>query len=282
MDTMTPEGLEAMVAEVLDAARAAATVAASGFRTRPNVEHKGAVDLVTEWDLRSEEVLRARLSRSFPEIGVVGEEGGAPEDSTSELTFHVDPIDGTTNFVHGHPFWCVSIGLVRRGAPILGVVVAPVLQLEWSGWIAPTGERRAERAFAKGGVIAREECRVSQTSELREALLATGFPYDRWTSPENNFDTFVAIKKKCQAIRRCGSAAIDLCLVADGTYDGYWEMKLRTWDVAAGAALVRAAGGRVTDYEGCEDGVLADGLRRLIATNGALHDQLVSEVRMTI
>ena len=116
---------------------------------------------------------------------------------------------------------------------------------------------------------------MSTTAALEDALLATGFPYDRRTSPDNNFDAFVAIKKRCQAVRRCGSAALDLCLVADGTFEGYWERKLRPWDIAAGIALVRAAGGTVTDFEG---GSACIESGHVIATNGAIHDALTSEL----
>jgi myo-inositol-1(or 4)-monophosphatase len=117
---------------------------------------------------------------------------------------------------------------------------------------------------------------VSVVGEFCDALLATGFPYDRSTSDDNNFDAFVAIKKKCQAVRRCGSAALDLCLVADGTYDGYWEKKLAPWDCVAGAAIVVAAGGRTSDYHGQQVDLLSG---QLLATNGAIHDALVSELQ---
>ena len=120
-----------------------------------------------------------------------------------------------------------------------------------------------------------EPCHVSTVQRFSDALLATGFPYDRATSDDNNFDAFVAIKRKCQAVRRCGSAALDLCLVADGTYDGYWEKKLAPWDCAAGAALVVAAGGRISDYAGGEANILSG---QLLATNGAIHDALVTEL----
>ena len=120
-----------------------------------------------------------------------------------------------------------------------------------------------------------EPCSVSQVGALGDALLATGFPYDRRTSRENNFDAFVAIKKQAQAVRRCGSAAIDLCFVGDGTYDGYWERKLHPWDLAAGAAIVRAAGGRVTTFDAAETGLLAG---NLVATNARFHEALVDAI----
>jgi len=247
----------------LEAAREAAALALAGWRTRPEAAHKGRIDLVTRFDHESETLLRARLSSSTP-YPVVGEEyGGHAASGPQEGTWYVDPIDGTTNFVHGHPFWCVSVGLYTGAAPRLGAVVAPSLGVEWT---AVVGE---------GAMRSGKPCGVSGVSQLDDALLATGFPYDRRTSRENNFDAFVAIKKKCQAVRRCGSAAIDLCLVADGTYDGYWEQKLKPWDMAAGAAMVLAAGGRVTDYLGHPSDV-AKG--HVVATNGHIHDVLVAEL----
>lgn len=265
--------LERALAAVAPAARDAARLARSGFRRPLRVEHKGDVDLVTRFDRESERLLRERLGAALPYALVGEEEGGAPSSADGTALF-LDPIDGTTNFVHGHPFWCVSVGLVERGAPVLGVVVAPALGLEWHGWVSEDGERRAYRR-GLGEAADVEECTVSTTARFEDALLATGFPYDRRTSPDNNFDAFVAIKRKCQAVRRCGSAALDLCLVADGTYDGYWEKKLRPWDIAGGAALVRAAGGRVTDYHRGPS-FLASG--HVVATNGALQEALLEEL----
>ncbi|HVJ92429.1 MAG TPA: inositol monophosphatase family protein [Labilithrix sp.] len=280
VDPRTSEGL----AHVLDVTRAAVRDAAAlvvrGFRHAKTIEHKGAVDLVTSFDRNSEALLRDRLGSALP-FAIVGEEQGGQTDN---VAFYVDPIDGTTNFVHGHPFWCISVGLVLEGQPVLGVVLSPPLGLEWSGWIAASGERRTTRRSAANAILSKagappsiveEVCAVSMTASLDESLLATGFPYDRRTSAENNFDAFVAIKQRCRAIRRCGSAAMDLCLVADGTYDGYWERKLRPWDIAGGIALVHAAGGKVTDFSGGRTSIESG---QVIATNGAIHDVLLDEL----
>ncbi len=296
-DPTSAEGLAQIQAITLAAAREAAALVLRGFRRRPSpgaepsYEHKGAVDLVTTYDRDSEALLRDRLSAAFPSFAIVGEESDDAVIARDDVpTFYVDPIDGTTNFVHGHPFWCISIGLVparsarqrEMGAPVLGVVVAPALGLELTGFRAPgiaTTTRRslldATGASTTARGVSPPPCVVSTTDRFDEALLATGFPYDRRTSPDNNFDAFVAIKKKCQGIRRCGSAALDLCLVADGTYDGYWEKKVRPWDIAAGAAIVLAAGGRVTDYDGqpCD---ITRGF--VVATNGRIHDALLAEL----
>jgi myo-inositol-1(or 4)-monophosphatase len=251
-----------LLGAALEAARMGAALAKKGWRKHPTPARKASqVDLVTQFDLDSEALLRQELTRrtAFP---IVGEEGGG--DATAQgPVWYVDPIDGTTNFVHGHPFWCVSVGLVEAGRPLLGAVVAPVLAVEWTA-VAGAQARRND-----------EVCRVSEVHAFNESLLATGFPYDRHTSADNNFDTFIAIKKQCQAVRRCGSAAIDLCLVADGTYEGYWENKVKAWDVAAGAAIVVAAGGRVSDYAGHDVDVRGG---QIVATNGRIHGTLVESI----
>lgn len=272
---MNAKDLAALVVIARDAAVAAGEVARRGFRRAVAVEHKGTVDLVTSYDRDSEALLRERLAAtSFP---VFGEEGGGSIDprAPDATGFFVDPIDGTTNFVHGHPFWNVSVGLVIEGTPVLGAVVAPMLGLAWWGFVADDGTRMARRraVLRRDDAAEEEDCRVTATRAFEDCLFATGFPYDR--SANTNFDAFIAVKKRCQAVRRCGAAALDLCLVADGTYDGYWERRLSPWDLAAGVALVRAAGGRVTDLSG-KDGVFA--LGDVIATNGVVHASLQAEL----
>jgi myo-inositol-1(or 4)-monophosphatase len=253
----------ALLRVALDAVHAAGELISKGWRRHPAAEHKGRIDLVTRFDRDSETLLREALRQGTP-FPVVGEEqGGEPASRRDAPTWYVDPLDGTTNFVHGHPFWCVSVGLMAGSAPILGVVFAPSLGVEWIGVVGREPTRNGE------------PCHVSDVAKLDDALLATGFPYDRRTSPDNNFDAFVAIKSKCQAVRRCGSAAIDLCFVADGTYDGYWERKLNAWDLAAGSAMVVAAGGRLSDYDGGEADVTTG---HVVATNGRIHDELVYEL----
>ena len=237
----------------------AGRLAQSGFRTRMRVTEKAARDLVTEFDLSAERLIRARLTALTPDIPVVGEEEGG--ESSGDRLWLCDPIDGTTNYAHGHPFWCVSIGLVQGGHPLVGAVVAPALDTRWVGYSGGPALRNGER------------CRVSSTETLEQALLATGFPRDRSKEPDSNLATFVRVKKSCQGVRRCGAAAIDLCLVADGTYDGYWERKLAGWDVAGGCAIVLAAGGRLSHLNG---GQLHFGDGHLVATNGVLHQALLA------
>ena len=276
---MKKEELERILVGARSAAYEAGALVRSGFRRDPVVEHKGVVDLVTSYDRDSETLLRARLGAAFA-FDIVGEEQGGDYHKDTPA-FFIDPIDGTTNFVHGHPFWCVSVGLVVEGQPVLGVVLAPSLGLEWYGYVAEDGARLAMRC-ARGNArkaetteVEEEPCVVSRMARFEDSLLATGFPYDRRTSEENNFDAFIAIKRRCQAVRRCGSAALDLCLVSDGTYEGYWERKLRPWDIAAGIAVVLGAGGLVTELDGGASCITSG---HVVATNGLIHAALLAEL----
>jgi myo-inositol-1(or 4)-monophosphatase len=262
-DIATFAGRSELLGIALDVAREAGKMVERGWRHGVRAEHKGPVDLVTKFDRESEKYLRDAL-HARTGFTVTGEEDGADAGKKSaddEPTWYVDPIDGTTNFVHGHFFYCVSVGLCTRNKPILGAIVAPSLHTEWTGLI---GVGTDPSIALRNG----EPCKVSAVDQFSDALLATGFPYDRRNDRDNNFDAFVAIKKSCQAVRRCGSAALDLCLVADGTYDGYWERGLKPWDVAAGAAIVTAAGGNISIY----DGTVFDVKRpEVVATNGRIH-----------
>jgi len=255
------EALELRHATAVIAADAAEIVM-QGYRRPGTIHKKGRIDLVTDFDLRSEALIVDRLSRLCPSDTIVAEE--TRHATAAGRVWYVDPIDGTTNFAHGHPFFCVSIGLYDGAQPLVGVIHAPALGIVW---MCATGTG----AFRNG-----ERCHVSQTPLLGDALLATGFPYDRATSDDNNFREFTTLKRIVRGIRRCGSAALDLALVADGTYDGYWEQKLNAWDMAAGAALIVEAGGVLNDY----DGAVGDPRNgQLIATNGKIQAALLTTIR---
>jgi myo-inositol-1(or 4)-monophosphatase len=245
-------------------------------------------DLVTEFDRAAEALLVARLAAAFPDDAVVAEEGGGRAGG-SGARWLVDPLDGTTNFAHGLPLFCVSIarelgppplgpgpkargglppsmdggagGPQSGGAVEVGVVHAPALGLTFAA-------RRGEGATLGGAPI-----RVSDEARLEHALLATGFPYDSAESADDNLAQFTALQKRAQGVRRFGSAALDLALVAAGRFDGYWEMKLKPWDLAAGTLLVEEAGGRVTGWSGGPS-VLDRGA--CVATNGRVHDALLA------
>ncbi len=251
-----------LAAIALQVAAACAKIVSAGYRTRPTVGKKGRVDLVTEFDLASERHLRTELGRLTPEIPLVAEEQGGT--CVAGLCWYCDPLDGTTNFVHGHPFYAVSIGAMADGVPVVGVVTAPELRLTWVGYQGSVSTRNAEI------------CGVSETVEIDDALFATGFPPDRSDDTRNNFATWARVKRLARGVRRCGSASIDLCLVADGTYDGYWERHLHAWDLVAGAAIVLGAGGRVTDIDGSAPQLQTG---NIVATNGNMHESLLNLVR---
>ncbi|HET7539638.1 MAG TPA: inositol monophosphatase family protein [Polyangiaceae bacterium] len=252
----SPEELAQIAFEV---AGEAAKLLYEGFRKRPTISEKGRADLVTEYDLASERLIRERLREKTPELAIVGEEQGGTPAPGNGLTWYCDPLDGTTNFAHGHFFFCVSLGVAEAGLPIAGAVVAPALATHW-------------RAFRGGPALRNDEpCRVSETSELRQALVATGFPTDRSDPATNNFSSFTRVKPLVRGIRRCGSAAIDLCLVADGTYDAYWERRLNAWDLMAGSALVLAAGGMLSALDGTPPDL---SVGNVLASNGRIHRDL--------
>lgn len=270
--TFSAARLEELLGVCTLAAEEAAAHILKGFRAPLEVEHKGRrSDLVTRFDRESEGILIRHLEKTG--LFVVGEESGGKTER-GKPTIFVDPLDGTTNFVHGHPFFCVSIGVVapvgdKDGSelPVVGVIAAPALGLTFTGACSVDGEVVVKTTRA--GV----PCRVSATETIEDGLFATGFPYDKSTSPDNNFAQFVAVKKRARGVRRCGSAALDLSLVADGTYDGYWEKKLNPWDLAGGAALVRASGGKVTGLPG---GPVDVRQGHVLATNGRVHEALAS------
>ena len=250
------------------AAHAAADLVVGAFRTRLRVEEKADKDLVTEWDRRSEDLIVKRLRAEHPDVPVVGEESHGPGTALPALAYVVDPIDGTTNFTHGHPFWCVSIGVFDGGAPVAGAMVAPALGITWKAVVDPEG--RSSIALRDGA-----PCRVSGTDELRRSLIATGFPPVRDVAPDNNFDSFMTVKRRAQAVRRCGSAAIDIAFVGDGTYDAYWERRLHLWDLAAGAAVVLAGGGTITALDG---GAPVYERGHIAVSNGLVHEALVAAI----
>ncbi len=245
-------------------AAAASAVLRAGYRSRDlGLEHKGAIDLVTRFDLESEAVVREGVRAAFGDaVQLIAEEAGGTASGDRPVLW-ADPLDGTTNFAHGHPFFAVSLGLAVGDTLLAAAVDAPALGLTWSA------------ARGHGALRATEPCRVSSTPALDQSLLATGFPYDNRTNPEANFREFAGLTRRSRGVRRCGSAALDLCLVADGTFDGYWERHLKPWDLAAGALLVTEAGGTVTALDGGPARLL-DGA--LCATNGPLHPALLAAI----
>jgi myo-inositol-1(or 4)-monophosphatase len=244
----------------LELARKAGEELRQGFGHVKQIRRKGAVDLVTEYDLRSEHLILEAIRQAFPQDAILSEEAG--QVSRGDICWMVDPLDGTTNFAHALPMFCVSIACTQAGVPALGVIYDPLRE-------------ELFQALAGGGVsLNGEALRVSETDTLPEALLVTGFPYDIRTNPRNNLDHYSRLALTSLGVRRLGSAALDLAYVAAGRFDGYWELRLNPWDWAAGALLVREAGGRVTDFRGSEEVLV--GADSLVATNGRVHGELLA------
>ena len=244
----------------VEAAIAAGRLQRSRFAGRIAVDLKGAKNLVTEVDLASEQLIVQLLLDRFPGHGILAEEGDYPGGDGTHVWI-IDPLDGTTNFAHGYPWFCVSIALQAGGETVLGVIHNPMTDELFT---AVTGIG----AFRNGCRI-----RVSERQPLAGALLATGFPYDCATDPENNFSHFIRFQKAARGIRRAGAAALDLAYLAAGSLDGFWEVKLKPWDVAAGTLLVQEAGGRVSAFDGSRYELTN---HRILASNGLIHDEMIS------
>jgi myo-inositol-1(or 4)-monophosphatase len=239
----------------IGAARSAGDLLRRRIDSIREVRHKGVVDIVTDVDLQSEREVCATLLAAFPTHSILGEEGGVHVGSEPGYRWIVDPLDGTTNYAHGFPFFCVSIGLEIDGVLTLGVAYDPNLDELFVGQLG------------RGATVNGKPAQVSATDDLAQALLATGFPYDRREFPRA-LKSFEELSLKSQAVRRAGSAVLDLCYVACGRLDGYWEHQVKPWDMAAGALIVTEAGGTISATDGSPFSV--DG-GQVLATNGLIH-----------
>jgi len=247
----------------VELARRAGGLLLDGYGHATQVRHKGAIDLVTEYDLKSEQLLVEGIRTAFPADAILSEEGGGREGEG--VRWLVDPLDGTTNFAHGLPIFSISIACVRAEELLLGVIYDP------------TREELFHTLAGVGAFLNEAPIRVSAATTLDESLLVTGFPYDIRTNPDNNLSYFNALAVRARAVRRLGSAALDLAYIAAGRFDGYWELRLNPWDWAAGVLLVREAGGRVTTFGKAEK--VLDGDATLVATNGQIHDELLAVLK---
>jgi len=246
------------LATAVEAALAAGRVHLAHFRQNPAIEKKGPIDLVTAADLAAEREFRGLIGRRFPDHVVLGEEGAAPAAGAS-CRWIIDPLDGTTNFAHGLALFCVSIALEIDGRLDVAAVFDPVAEELFTA-------ERGEGARLNGRRIG-----VSRTGVLGDALLCTGFPYSVQQDPARAVDLFGVFLGRSRAVRRLGSAALDLCYVAAGRLDGFWERGLHPWDIAAGALIVDEAGGLVTDFTGAPLDLAAG---EILATNGRVHDPM--------
>jgi myo-inositol-1(or 4)-monophosphatase len=258
------EGLKQRAREVaLDAGHRAAALLQEGFRRDLTVELKGEVDLVTEYDRRAEELIVGILREQFCDHRIEGEETGTAQKAARDApVWYIDPLDGTTNFAHHLPWYAISMGLEVAGEIEVGVIIAPEL-----GWTASA-------IRDSGATLNKKPISVSSTRDPKRALFATGFPYDR-----QRYDNTAAVGRVIRAargLRRMGSAALDCLAVACGWLDGYWELDIRPWDVAAGSLLVKEAGGHVSDLQG---GPFTAQRGEILTTNGPLHEPLVALVK---
>lgn len=220
-----------------DIAIGAGEILRRGFSRRMSIKYKGRIDPVTEFDLKSEAYIVRKLRTFFPDHDILTEEG-SDRDSSSDFRWIIDPLDGTVNFSHGFPFYCVSMALQFRGESVVGAVYDPE-RGEMFHAIKGEGARLNRRAIV-----------VSGQRNLERALLATGFSYDIATARRNNLGLFGRMSKKVQGIRRAGSAAIDICWIACGRLDGFWEMGLKPWDTAAASLIATEAGAKISRIDG--------------------------------
>jgi len=232
---------------------------------RARVTSKGDINLVTEADLAAEKFIIERIRSHYPRHGILAEESGASDgalvqEGKSEWRWIIDPLDGTTNFAHGYPCFCVSIGVERAGRMEIGVIYDPTRDELFA----------AERG--SGATLNSRPIRVSAIADLNQAMLCTGFPYDVRERPRFAIH-FANFTMKAQAVRRDGSAALDLAYVACGRFDGFWEDGLHPWDVAAGVVLIEEAGGRVTDFDDAPVDIYKP---KVLASNGKLHELMMS------
>jgi myo-inositol-1(or 4)-monophosphatase len=224
-----------------------------------SIQYKGEIDIVTEADRLSEKILVSAIRKRFPHHDILTEESEGICQG-SPYRWIIDPLDGTTNYAHGYPVFCVSIALEISGEVVLGVVFNPMLN---ELFVAQRG---------KGAFLNRKRLVVSETALLSSSLLATGFPYDIRRSPNNNIHYFIGMAVKAQAIRRAGSAALDLAYVAAGRFDGFWELKLKPWDTAAGTLMLREAGGSISDIAGNPYQISSPSI---VASNGKVHNEML-------
>ncbi len=245
----------------VELAREAGAVLREGYGRAHRPERKGRIDLVTEYDRRAERLLLDALARRFPGHAVLAEESGASPAAAAPppVRWLIDPLDGTTNFAHNYPFFCVSVAAEVAGALAAAAVYDPVRDELFAA------------AAGAGATLNGAPLRVSDIERVEDALLVTGFPYDVREHPERSLPLFTAFLVRAQGIRRDGSAALNLCYLAAGRFDGFWEGHLSPWDMAAGVLVVREAGGIVTDYAG---GPFRVDRPEILASNGRIHEEM--------
>lgn len=256
--------MQPTIEELIRLAKGAGKILKDGFGKQHEVKMKGVIDLVTEIDKQSEDYLIGRIHNMHPSDMITGEESGIHHSSGSANQWLVDPLDGTVNYAHGVPIFSVSIAYAKNGIVELGVVYDPMQDECFSAV-------RGKGAFRNDTPI-----HVSAVEEMVGAMLCTGFPYDVHTNEENNLNYFNSFVKTSQAVRRLGSAALDLCYVAAGRLDGFWELSLNAWDIAAGMLIVEEAGGVVTTMQGTPITLVPP--FSIVASTPALHPMMMKTI----
>ncbi|GAB4445282.1 MAG: inositol monophosphatase family protein [Anaerolineales bacterium] len=245
-------------------ARRAGEILRAGYNKEHKVDYKGVIDLVTEVDHQSEAFLLDEVRRDFPSHHIFSEERGVIQGNNDHI-WYIDPLDGTVNYAHQVPIFSVSIAYASNGTVSLGAVYDPM---------------RSEMFLAergKGAWLNGRPLKVSGVTELQKSLLVTGFPYDAWNTEQDNFANFVKFAKMTQGVRRLGSAALDLCYVAAGRFDGFWELALKPWDVAAGGLICEEAGGKVTNVRGEADYISPP--QSVVAAAPGIHAKMLDVLR---
>ncbi len=228
------------------------------------VSYKGRMNLVTDVDKRCDDLIVSRVKSAYPGHEILSEESGKGGADKSEWLWLIDPLDGTTNYVHGFNFFCVSIALMKNNTLLAGAVYDPMRDELFSA------------AKGTGAFLNHKRIEVSGIGRIDKALLSTGFPYGFGNSVKQNINNFVKLMKESQAVRRPGSAALDLCYVASGRFDGFWEMELHPWDTAAGVLVVKEAGGRVSNFK---NELFNPFMNQIVATNRKLHKKILDVLR---
>ncbi len=245
----------------LKAVKKAGLILLRNFKKSKDITYKGEFNLVTNVDRQSQTIIMDIIHRYFPLHGILAEETGGVEEKNSPYKWIIDPLDGTTNYAHGYPCFCISIALEEKGEIIMGVVYNPMLdEIFFSG--------KNKGAFLNGRRIS-----VSKTGKIDRGLLATGFPYNRGEQLDYHINQFKNFMRYCHGIRRDGSAALNLCYLAMGRFDGFWEVNLCPWDTAAGSLMVKEAGGKITDFTGNPFNHYEG---ETLATNGLIHQEMLT------
>jgi myo-inositol-1(or 4)-monophosphatase len=252
--------IDFMIDDIIQISKEAGELIRNAFGKSHSVEFKtNELNLVTETDKSSEKLITDFIKMKYPSHGILAEEG-SDLNKSAEYLWVVDPLDGTTNFAHGLPIFAVSIGVQKNGETIAGVVYDVMRDVIYSA-------EKGSGGFENGKRIS-----VSKNENLGYSVLVTGFPYDIKENPDKAFERFIAFLKHARAIRRLGSAAIDFCYVANGVFDGFWEVSLHPWDLCAGKLIVEEAGGIVTDFEGNDIDIHS---KRILATNKFVHQKMI-------